>query len=51
MINYRFMSRRQQNYEYDQYVIIELYSVSLNDPELVVANAARVLSDINKSQQ
>jgi protein FrlC len=40
-----------KNYEYDQYVIIELYSVSLNDPELVVANAARVLSDINKSQQ
>jgi len=35
-----------QSYNYDQYVIVELYTVSLNDPERVVAGATRVLSSI-----
>ncbi len=35
-----------KNYKYEQFVIIELYSVSLNDPERVVASSARVLSSI-----
>lgn len=35
-----------KNHEYEQFVIIELYSVSLNDPERVVASSARVLNSI-----
>ena len=33
-----------QNHGYDQYVIVELYSISINDPEMAIANAARTLS-------
>jgi Sugar phosphate isomerases/epimerases len=35
-----------ESYGYDKYVIVELYTVSLYDPERVIAGAARVLSEL-----
>ena len=37
------------SYDYDGYVIVELYTVSLNDPERIVASSARVLSSMGIS--
>lgn len=45
-LNIADVLRTIELYGYDRHVIVELYSVSLNNPELVVANAARVLSEI-----
>ena len=39
-----------KNCRYDQNIIVELYSVSLNDPERVVASSARVLSALGYLQ-
>jgi len=49
-LNIADVMRVIQSYGYDQYVIVELYTVSLNDPERVVANSARVLSSLGYNQ-
>jgi protein FrlC len=46
VLNIADVMRVLESYNYDQYVIVELYTVSLNDPERVVASSARVLSSI-----
>lgn len=48
LLNIQDILQILQDYEYDQFVIIELYSVSLNDPERVVASSARVLAPIRQ---